>query len=139
MPSPLLSTPVRGSLTERCLRQFRSAQTQPLMLIDHSMPSLPSQQSEPESLEAEPRVHHSHGQCTLLTKLPVFGVEIERRGLNWLASLILNRKSAPKHLTDAVTVLSEQYEALSGQKQRIEEAVMDLKPQLGQTGALARI
>ena len=53
-----------------------------------------------------------------------------------------------KRLTDALAALSEQYEreqrrqaeqyeALQEQMQRLEEAVKDLKPQLGRTGARA--
>ena len=53
-----------------------------------------------------------------------------------------------QQLTTALTALSEQYEreqrrqaeqveALQEQMQRLEEAVKDLKPQLGQTVALA--
>ena len=53
-----------------------------------------------------------------------------------------------QHLTNALTALSKQYEAemehqsewvgeLQEQVQRLEEAVKDLKPQLGRTGALA--
>ena len=51
-----------------------------------------------------------------------------------------------KRLTDALAALSEQYEreqrrqaeqyeALQEQMQRLEEAVKDLKPQLGRTGS----
>ena len=53
-----------------------------------------------------------------------------------------------QQLTSALTALSKQYEAemeqqagrvgeLQKQVQRLEEAVKDLKPQLGRTGALA--
>ena len=43
-----------------------------------------------------------------------------------------------QQLTNALTALSKQYEAEMGQQaQRLEEAIKDLKPQLGRTGALA--